>query len=312
LKNLNRLCSGIYGGFIVTTTPRLILECFPVKKRARATTAFSFAICTGVAISFTPGFLYGDEIIVKYWRLFFMIPSILSMLRIVIIYAFFNHDSPSQYSLSKTEANYRKMEPKINNVISKFSPTIRDYRDSRGEVNALRDVMVMESGFWKKITNNLCDRRKFWPLITVIAFQMWPTMSGLCFTEFYSTEIYDNLMYKGFGYSLTFWNGIMVFCAGLSIFLFVDKFGRRSIIINGCLIQIGLMYFLTIAFYCQNVWMLMISSMFYTFVVYFSYMGVCFLYANEIAESFNVAVGLVMFWILRCILAKVIPLQINT
>jgi hypothetical protein len=72
------------------------------------------------------------------------------------------------------------------------------------------------------------------------------------------------------------------------------------------------MYFLTIAFYCQNVWMLTISSMFYTFVVYFSYMGVCFLYANEIAESFNVAVGLVMFWILRCILAKVIPLQINT
>jgi hypothetical protein len=137
-------------------------------------------------------------------------------------------------------------------------------------------------------------------------------MSGLCFTEFYSTEIYDKLLYKGFGYNLTFWNGIMVFCAGLSIFLFVDKFGRRSIIINGCLIQIGLMYFLTIAFYCQNVWMLMISSMSYTFVVYFSYMGVCFLYANEIAESFNVAVGLVMFWILRCILAKVIPLQINT
>lgn len=56
----------------------------------------------------------------------------------------------------------------------------------------------------------------------------------------------------------------------------------------------------------------MISSMAYTYVVYFSYMGVCFLYTNEIAESFNVAVGLVMFWMIRCILAKVIPIQIKT
>lgn len=103
------------------------------------------------------------------------------------------------------------MEPKINNVIQKFSQTMRDYTDSRGEVNAMRDVMVIETGFWKKITSNLCDKRKFWPLMTVLAFQIWPTFSGLCFTEFYSTEIYDTLMYKGFGYDMTFLNGIMVF-----------------------------------------------------------------------------------------------------
>lgn len=165
-------------------------------------------------------------------------PGALSVMRIIVILIGMDHDSPLHYTLQslkykeKDPVKYQKMLDKSDMLLEKFNKNVNDIVFEKQQLeDAIADPnKAVEKGFCDMVKQNCLAADKRWSFIAVIFFNGYSSWVGQVYLESYTTEIYGKLVDDNFGYRLTFYSGFAVIGAGLFAVLFIEKFGRKTII----------------------------------------------------------------------------------
>jgi hypothetical protein len=94
---------------------------------------------------------------------------------------------------------------------------------------------------------------------------------------------------------------------GLTAVLVIEKLGRESMIVWGFLGQIVLMWVLSISFYWEIIPLAVGANLAFSFVLYFSCIGVCYVWPNECAQPFVCGLGICVNWILKSLVSEILP-----
>jgi len=155
------------------------------------------------------------------------------------------------------------------------------------------------------IKNNACGKGTKWSFIAVMVYNLYSPVVGQTFTDNYSTSIFDKLHGEGFGYELTFYEGIVVVIAGLCVFAFIEKLGRQWIIVWGYMGMVAMMWCMSLGFYMNWLYVSVTSNLLFTFILYFSVTGSCFVWPNEVSQPFVVGLGFTVNWIMKNIASEI-------
>ena len=149
------------------------------------------------------------------------------------------------------------------------------------------------------IYTNLIDPKVRYAALACIMFNLYPPFAGQAYSDVYTTRIFDKLNYVGFGYELTFYSGFAALAGGISILFVINHFGRRPIIVWSFFGQFVCMFLLALSFHFKWIYIASAINLFYTFLLYFGFMGVTFVFMNEIGEPFTVGISVAFNWIAR-------------
>jgi len=133
---------------------------------------------------------------------------------------------------------------------------------------------------------NCFSKKTRWSFLAVMAFNTYAPFIGQVYSDNYTTSIFDKLVYDGFGFTYTFYSGFACVAGGLFAVIFVEKIGRKNIIIAGFLGEIIMMWILAIAFYFEIIPLAIAANLCFCFILYFSSVGVAFVWPNECAQPF--------------------------
>lgn len=315
---ISRICVGFYCGNISTNASRIITECFPIKKRGPATSFFSMFVCLGVMISFSIGKIFGDEFLDKNWRAFIIGSSSLVLIRAILLFLFINHDTPIYYlrksMYADNEQEAEKYEKRADDLISRFNANKYDIEFEKLQIEEIvKGGEVIETSLWELIKFNCIDKRTRYSCLAVLTFNIFPPLAGQAYTDNYSTQIFDLLAGKGFGYTVTFYSGILAFVGGISAVLFVERMGRSTLIIISFMTQIFCLWLMSLSFYFEMAYLAAFGNMLYTYSIYFGTIGVCYIYPNEIAQPFVLGIGCFINWFVKSVVSKILPfIYLNT
>ena len=81
---------------------------------------YGLFLTLGVCWSYSIGKIFGDDLMNKYWYILMIAPGIILLTRNLVVFLFFNHESPIYYTVKAKETNnlnkiekYRKIEDKL-------------------------------------------------------------------------------------------------------------------------------------------------------------------------------------------------------
>lgn len=60
----------------------------------------------------------------------------------------------------QNELNYTSIEKKMNEIICKFCPDFNAVSMIKGEINAMRNVLILENNQITNLMNNFCQKKK--------------------------------------------------------------------------------------------------------------------------------------------------------
>jgi hypothetical protein len=138
-------------------------------------------------------------------------------------------------------------------------------------------------------------------------FNIFPNVSGQAFTDNYTSVVFDQIGAKGFGYEVNFYCGFVVLASSISAAVSLDYFGRRPIVMFGCLIMLFSIWLMGIGFYFMSPSMTFISTIGINIAVYYGNLGIYYVYMNEISEPFVMGLGLAMLWGSKTIVMLFLP-----
>ena len=150
---------------------------------------------------------------------------------------------------------------------------------------------IAETGLLETIKINCFSKNRRWSFMTVGSFSMFSQFTGQAYSDAFTTVVFIKLTGSpDFGAFLSFLSGILVFLAGLSAFMFVDKLGRKPIILGGYMTQIICMYVISYAFYFNIVWLAVIGQLVITFALYFGNIGMMYTFYSEVSDSLTTGI----------------------
>ena len=310
---VGRVLCGFYCGIATTNSSRLITECFSVKSRGYTATIFALACTFAVMMSFCIGELFGENTLEKYWRLFICFPGVICQIKTCVMALLFNHDSPIYYmNLSVKCEDLAKKDiysKKVDDQLLTFNPTYEEAQSAKILLEEMvADGDTVEKSFGDMVYQNCIARKSRWSFLANMFFNCYSPFCGQAYNDNYSTSIFDQLVYNGFGYKLTFYAGFATFGGCLFAVLFIEKFGRKAIIQIGFMGQVIIMYLMSIAFYYQCIPMAVTCSLCYSFILYFGTAGLSYIYPNEIVQPFNVGLGYAGNWVFKSAVSLVLPM----
>ena len=252
----SRVIVGATGGFNSTIAPRLIIECYPTYYRGIPPTVFGIFLAFGVCFSYSIGEIFGNSGLNKYWYWILLGLGILLAIQIVIVFLTVNHDTPMYYSIraneAKEESEKEKLIEKRNQIMKKFykhKEDLQEEKDSLDEIASEVQNKSTEKSLRELIYNNCISPKTRWSFLAMMAFNFWPPFAGLTYADSYMTEIFDKLVYDGFGYKLTFYSGFFVVAGNLCTLLIVERVNRVTLLCCAQLVITICMWLLAFCFY---------------------------------------------------------------
>ena len=87
--------------------------------------------------------------------------------------------------------------------MNKFCKYIEDLEHEKNELDRMACDLKnkkTEKNICELIYNNCLSPNTRWSFLAIMAFNFWPPFAGLTYADSYMTEIFDKLVYDGFGY----------------------------------------------------------------------------------------------------------------
>ena len=314
---LSRAVAGLCSGFNTTNAPRQILENYPTKERGLPPSIYSLFICLGLCFSFSTGKIFGEKLN-DYWFILMVFPSILLLLRAILLYSTCRYESPIHYQVKSEETeDFVKKENQLSkrdyllNIFYKKNSEIMLEKDRLQTITNELNHKKTEKSLKDLIYKNLINPEQRYAALACILFNFYPPFAGQAYSDVYTTRIFDKLVYDGFGYELTFYSGFAALAGGISIIFCINHVGRVPIIVWSHFGHFVCMYLLALSFYFEWQWFALDVNLFYTFLLYFGTVGITFVFMNEISEPFTVGVAVAVNWIAKSIVNLALPYIYN-
>ena len=131
----------------------------------------------------------------------------------------------------------------------KHKEDLQEEKDSLDKIASEVQNKSTEKSLRELIYNNCISPKTRWSFLAMMAFNFWPPFAGLTYADSYMTEIFDKLVYDGFGYKLTFYSGFFVVAGNLCTLLIVERVNRVTLLCCAQLVITICMWLLAFCFY---------------------------------------------------------------
>jgi SP family arabinose:H+ symporter-like MFS transporter len=222
-----RFLSGVAIGISSTVCPLYIAEIAPARWRGRLGALFQLGIVAGIFLTlFINQWImqHGDAVwnAAQGWRWMLAAEVVPAVVFILLIFPI--PESPRWLIQAGREAEARKILIRIGGAAR-----------AEEEITAVKSVLAQEEGTLAE----LFSLRYRLPLLIAFVLTVGAQFSGINSIMYYSTEIFRNATGNAnAAFSSSVWIGLVNFVATFGAIMFVDKAGRKPLLLVGNVVQV--------------------------------------------------------------------------
>ncbi|HRH59551.1 MAG TPA: sugar porter family MFS transporter [Chitinophagaceae bacterium] len=295
---LFRFLGGIGVGASSVTAPVYISEISPAKTRGSLVALFQFNVVFGILISYFSNYLIGTSTETS-WRWMLGIQAVPSLIFLVLVRLV--PETPRWLILKKGRFEEAKSILKIINP--------------EGYENDCSNIMHNhEHDVEKQVTEKLFQGKYKFPVMLAILFAVFNQVSGINAIIYYAPRIFEM---TGLGTSSSLLStagiGLVNFIFTLLAINFIDKVGRRTLMIIGSIGLIISLSFVSKAFFTQDFSGFTVIASLLAFIAFFAFSqgAVIWVFISEIfpnqVRAKGQTLGSVTHWIMAAAIAFAFP-----
>ncbi|WP_343305503.1 sugar porter family MFS transporter [Chitinophaga niabensis] len=293
---LFRFLGGIGVGASSVTAPIYISEISPAASRGKLVALFQFNIVLGILISYLSNYLIGQESDTS-WRWMMGVQAFPSLLFLVLLR--FVPESPRWLILRKGR-------------IAEATETLKVINPSgyKEELYAIRNDVQSEHQ-----SEALFSRKNRFPVFLAITFAVFNQVSGINAIIYYAPRIFEM---TGLGKQSSLLSsvgiGFVNFLFTLLALSFIDRVGRRTLMLIGSLGLIITLGLVSRAFYLNEFNGFMVTIFLLVYIAFFAFSqgAVIWVFISEIfpnqVRAKGQTLGSMTHWIMAAVIAFIFPM----
>jgi sugar porter (SP) family MFS transporter len=293
-----RFLGGIGVGASSVTAPIYISEISPASSRGKLVALFQFNIVLGILISYLSNYLIGQEGDMA-WRWMLGVQVIPSTLFLVLLT--FVPESPRWLILRKGKI------AEATAIMQIINP-----HHYQAEVEAIRrDVKAEKAGAGE----SLFSRKHRFPVFLAVSFAVFNQVSGINAIIYYAPRIFEM---TGLGRQSSLLSsvgiGFVNFVFTLIAINFIDRIGRRTLMLIGSLGLIVTLGLVSRAFYLNDLGGLAVTVSLLVYIAFFAFSqgAVIWVFISEIfpnqVRAKGQTLGSLTHWVMAAIIAFAFPM----
>lgn len=295
---LFRFLGGVGVGASSVTAPVYISEISPARSRGRLVALFQFNIVFGILVSYLSNYLIGqdDE---HSWRLMLGVQVIPSFVFLILLK--YVPESPRWLIVKKGRVEEATAVLKIVNP-----------QDYAKEVNDIREDMAHRND---KRSDVLFTRKNRFPVFLAITFAVFNQVSGINAIIYYAPRIFEM---TGLGKESSLLSSVGIgavnFLFTLLAINFIDRFGRRTLMLIGSVGLIATLGLVSRAFYLNDFGGYTVTILLLVYIAFFAFSqgAVIWVFISEIfpnqVRAKGQTLGSLTHWVMAAVIAFVFPM----
>lgn len=297
-----RFLGGIGVGASSVTAPVYISEISPAASRGRLVALFQFNIVFGILVSYLSNYLIGQEG-ESSWRWMLGVQAAPSLLFLLLLR--FVPESPRWLMLRKGDF---KQAEKIFWIINPHG--------FENEMDMIRKDLQNQHDHGSE---TLFSRKNRFPVFLAVAFAIFNQVSGINAIIYYAPRIFEM---TGLGKQSALLSsvgiGFVNFIFTLLALNFIDRFGRRTLMLIGSLGLIVTLGLVSRAFYLDNFSGLTVTVFLLVYIAFFAFSqgAVIWVFISEIfpnqVRAKGQTLGSMTHWVMAAIIAFIFPMLTET
>lgn len=293
-----RFMGGIGVGASSVTAPVYISEISPAKARGRLVALFQFNIVLGILVSYLSNYLIGQGGETS-WRMMLGVQFIPSLLFLVLL----KYVPESPRWLIVKRGKIKEAEA----VLAIINPA--GYKD---DLKAIIEDAALTSG---KKSEALFSRKNRLPVFMAIAFAMFNQVSGINAIIYYAPRIFEM---TGLGKQSSLLSSVGIGAVNFTFTLlalnFIDKFGRRTLMLIGSVGLILTLMLVSRAFYLNDFGGFTVTILLLVYIAFFAFSqgAVIWVFISEIfpnqVRAKGQTLGSLTHWVMAAVVAFAFPM----
>lgn len=296
---LFRFLGGLGVGASSVTAPVYISEISPAQNRGKLVALFQFNVVFGILISYFSNYLIGQEGETA-WRWMLGIQALPSLLFFILLQLV--PESPRWLISRKGKIEEARAIMKIIDPLN-YNQEVENIRNNKAEEKA--------QGY----TSQLLSRKYKFPIFLAVVFAVFNQVSGINAIIYYAPRIFEM---TGLGRTSSLLStvgiGIVNFLFTLIAINFIDKIGRKTLMLIGSIGLIATLGLVSQAFYSEqlNGWAVTVYLLVYIAFFAFSQGAVIWVFISEIfpnqVRAKGQTLGSFTHWVMAAIVAFSFPM----
>ena len=293
-----RFLGGIGVGASSVTAPIYISEISPAKSRGKLVAMFQFNIVLGILVSYLSNYLIGQggE---NSWRWMLGVQVFPSLLFLVLLKLV--PESPRWLVLKRNRV------AEAESVLKIINP-----EGYKAELEAIRQDSVAVAG---KDATTLFTRKNRFPVFLAVSFAVFNQVSGINAIIYYAPRIFEM---TGLGKESSLLSSVGIgavnFLFTLVALQFIDRFGRRTLMLIGSVGLILTLALVSRAFYLNDFGGLMVTVLLLVYIAFFAFSqgAVIWVFISEIfpnqVRAKGQTLGSLTHWVMAALVAFSFPM----
>jgi sugar porter (SP) family MFS transporter len=296
---LFRLLGGLGVGASSVTAPVYISEIAPAAKRGRLVALFQFNVVFGILLSYFSNYLIGEDGETA-WRWMLGVQAFPSLLFLILLQLV--PESPRWLILKKGKVDEARAVLQIVNP-DNYEAEIESIKNNKPPENASRNA------------SQLLSRKYRFPVFLAVAFAVFNQVSGINAIIYYAPRIFEM---TGLGRTSSLLStvgiGAVNFIFTLIAINFIDRIGRKTLMLIGSIGLIATLGLVAQAFYSNNFsgWAVTVYLLVYIAFFAFSQGAVIWVFIAEIfpnqVRAKGQTLGSFTHWVMAALIAFSFPM----
>jgi len=311
---LFRLLGGIGVGASSVTAPVYISEIAPPAKRGKLVGLFQFNVVLGIVVSYFSNYLIG--LLGEHsWRLMLGIQAVPSAIFLFLLR--FVPESPRWLILKRNKTEEAREIFKVINPQGADS-IIQDILEAHAEMESIGETSSLSAktsqSAGRASSFVLFSGKYKAPVFLAVAFAIFNQVSGINAIIYYAPRIFKMTgLAEGSALLSTVGIGVINFTFTLLAMNFIDRFGRRTLMLIGSIGLIGTLAMISWSFYAANFngWAVPLFLFVYIAFFAFSQGAVIWVFISEIfpneIRARGQTIGSTTHWVMAAAIAFAFP-----
>lgn len=295
---LFRFLGGIGVGASSVTAPVYISEIAPASMRGRLVAMFQFNIVLGILVSYLSNYLIGESG-ENAWRWMLGVQTIPSLLFFVLLR--FVPESPRWLYLKRNKVE------EAGQILKTINPN--NYQEVLSSIQTTRQEEAASGA-----TDQLFSSKYRFPIFLAVAFAIFNQVSGINAIIYYAPRIFEMAgLAKSASLLSTVGIGLVNFIFTLLAINYIDKIGRRTLMLIGSFGLIATLGLVAQAFYSQNINGVAVTVYLLVYIAFFAFSqgAVIWVFISEIfpnqVRAKGQTLGSFTHWVMAAIIAFAFP-----
>jgi len=305
-----RFLGGIVAGMGSTIPPVFVKEIVPVEISGVLGSLVQFQITLGIVVSYAMGIPlpyhnYGDYDMNEWWRALFLLPIPIACIQVLLLLLYVRMDTPA-WLYEHNRGN--EAEKHIRRIYSEtYAPeAISQLKGSLKPTNVDMEVQEAEA---PPSYSDLFTPKFRKGLFLACGISLFQQLCGINTFIFYSSRMFNSLGgHESMANVYTTILGVVNMASTLLSLPFVDKLGRKILLLQGCagmVVSLGALGVLALIDKVPE--LQLIVMLFYVAFFETSLGPICWIYASEVLPDRGVSIVLLVNWIFTALVGVSFP-----